>query len=83
MTTGVSCRGAMVLMSMRLASRLPPPTCRIFPGSNITAVDVPPVFVLEAVAIILMVPFPAGFTSYIWLLAMPKTRPFGATQFLG
>jgi hypothetical protein len=44
---------------------------------------VPPVFVLEGIVISLIVPVPVGFTSYIWLLAIPKTRPFGATQFLG
>ena len=73
-----------MMLALRLAAlALPPPTCRIRPGSNITDVAVPPALSVGNVPSIVIEPLPAGLTRYIALLAMPKTSPSGPTKFFG
>ena len=61
----------------------PPPTWRIRPGANITAVDDPPALSVGKLPSVAIVPVPAGLMRRIALLARLKTSPSGATKFLG
>ena len=58
----------------------PPPTCRIFPGRYITAVEVAIVLPPGKVPASLTDPLPDGSSQYIFLPAIPKSRPSGATH---
>ena len=85
--SAVTC-GVAPLMLMMLALREaaldgPPPTCRIRPGENITAVDDPPALSVGNVPSEVIVPVPAGSMRFIAVLVRLKTSPFGATKFLG
>jgi hypothetical protein len=74
-----------MMLALRLAAlALPPPTCRMRPGANMTEVAVPPALsVGNNVGKIVIEPFPAGLTRYMVLLARPKTSPSGPMKFFG
>ena len=83
----MTCGGAplmLMMLALRLAAfDVPPPTCRIRPGANITAVDDPPVLSVGNVPSGVIVPLPAGLMRYIAVLARLKTSPSGPTKFFG
>ncbi len=95
--------GVAPLMSMTVAMSLAgrpsplkpplPPTCRMRPGANITALLVAPTF-SGAVALGAPLntpaersapapPLAAASSHHIWSALMPKTSPLGATQARG